>query len=142
MVYAHVRYLGKGKLFKVKAHYEKQYTVPTGELTRQLTQCYGSLELAEKLRRGFPRHYRDQCRGLLSLKKQFSESVLQEAGRIALENDCVKFGIIQSIARRLLGQHEAKAAQVKVPEGVQMPLDMELEERVLTYYSGVWGVSG
>jgi transposase len=98
-IYAHWKGYGKGRRFVLKEHYEKEHSVATGDLEKELAATYGSSRLVDALRARFPRHYREQLRGLIRLKRDYTAEELHEAADRAMFFSCVSFANISKILR-------------------------------------------
>jgi transposase len=135
LLYTHWRSLEKGKRFKVNAHYEKQYQVPTEQLTAELLSLYESLQLSEQLKKNFPRHYREQCRQIIALGKQYDRQILKQAVRRLIEHGCVSYKNLRVTARYLESRQTlSKTFNSHVDRDAQLPPDLGLEARPSDYY--------
>lgn len=134
-LYTHWRSLEKGKRFKISAHYQKQYSVPTEALTAQLLSLYASPELVEHLKKNFPRHYREQSRQIIALAKKFDLQILKQAIRRVVEHGCVSYGNLKATARYLESQKTlSQALRTTVNLEAELPADLGLETRQSDYY--------
>ena len=135
LLYTHWRSLEKGKRFKIDAHYEKPYRVPTEQLTAELLSLYESQALSEELKKNFPRHYREQSRQIIALGKQYDLGILKRAVRRLVEHGCVSYKNLKATAR-YLESHEALCQAVHNPVdwAAQLPPDLGLEVRSGAYY--------
>jgi transposase len=135
LLYTHWRSLEKGRRFKVAAHYEKPYRVPTEQLTAELLSLYENPGLDEQLQRDFPRHYREQSRQIIGLSQHHDREILKQAVCRLLEHGCVSYKNLKATVR-YLESHEAlsKALQNRVDNEAQLPPDLGLELRSSAYY--------
>lgn len=131
----HWRSLEKGKRFKIKGHYEKQYAVATEQLTAELLALYQNPQLIEQLKGNFPRHYREQSRQMIALAKQFDLEILKQAMGRLIKQDCLSYGNLKTTARYLESQETlSKALRSGVDLEAELPADLGLEVRSSDYY--------
>lgn len=139
---SHWRSLDRGKTFKRDEHYQRTYSVPTEELTRQVLARTDSPEWVRALREKFPRHYREQCRQVLALARKVDPEVLRQAVTRLLEHDCASYGNLKKTVAYLescaqlqkVGQHNQQLVR-------DLPEDLGVEGRSTAYYDQVWEVS-
>jgi len=98
-LYSHWRSRERGKTFKVREHYRREYTVPTAQLEAEVRGAYGDQGLLHALKKRFPRHYRDQLKGLIRLQRDTSAETLRRAAERALTFHCASLGNIERIIR-------------------------------------------
>lgn len=98
-VCAHWRAMGRGKRVIEKSHYERSYSVPTEALEREVLEIYLSQPLLRALKKRFPRHYREQMKGLIRLERDHTREALREAAHRALGFGCVSLGNIEKIVQ-------------------------------------------
>lgn len=137
-LWTHWRSLEKGKRFKVRAHYAKQYRVPTEQLTAGLLSLYEDPELIQQLKKNFPRHYREQSRQMIALAKQFDLEVLKQAIQRLIQQGCLSYGNLKKTAS-YLESHQAlwQALQTRIDLEAELPADLGLEVRSTDYYDRV-----
>jgi transposase len=99
LVWTHWRARGRGKRFIEKSHYERRYSVATEALEREVLEIYRNQALLQALRKRFPRHYREQMRGLIRLERDHTQEALREAALRAVGFGCVSLGGIEKIVR-------------------------------------------
>jgi transposase len=99
LIWTHWRATGRGKRFIEKSHYERQYSVPTEALEREVLEIYRNQALLTALKERFPRHYREQMRGLIRLESDHTQEALREAAQRAVGFGCVSLGGIEKIIR-------------------------------------------
>jgi hypothetical protein len=135
LLYRHWRSLEKGKRFKVQAHYAKTYPVSNEELCAQLLNQYESLELIAELKHNFPRHFREQARQILHLRRKFDRELIQAAIARILEHRCVSYRNLKKTVRFLASQQVLdEAIQTTIDLETQLPKDIGLEVRHANYY--------
>lgn len=96
-IWTHWRGSGRGKRLIERSHYEREYSVKTEVLEQEVLEVYESPVMLEVLRHRFPRHYREQLRGLLRLDRDHGREVLHEAARRAVSYGCVSLGNMERI---------------------------------------------
>jgi transposase len=132
---SHWRSLEKGKRFKVRAHYQKTYTVSTEELSAELSTLCKSPELVDELKQNFPRHFREQARQMIQLTRRFEPELIQKAVERILEYRCVSYGNLKKTVDYLASQESLQEAfRSSVELKAQLPPDMGLKTRQSTYY--------
>ena len=135
-LFRHVRYHGKGKRFLEKEHYQRKPRVDKEVLIQKMTALYGEPELIKRLEHQFPRHYREQCHGLISLGKRYEPGLLRRAAKRLLHHDCVSYRNMVRVLE-FLNTANSESEPFAPTVQVQMPLDLGLEERPPTYYDVV-----
>lgn len=134
-LHTHNRCLDKGKRLFFKEHYRKEHKVSTEELTVQLEAAYGRSDLGIALQESFPRHYREQCKRLISLADMFSKTILQEAAKQVLNHGCASYKNLKAVAAYLSLQGlEEKCPACRVKPDIRFPDDIGLTPRELAYY--------
>lgn len=98
-LYTHWRARTKGKTYKIKDHYKKVYAVSTALLEKQVVSIYDSRAVLKELKQRFPRHYREQLKGLIRLEKETPQETLRQALTRALVFNSVSLGNIERIIR-------------------------------------------
>jgi transposase len=132
-VCTHWRGSGRGKRFIEKSHYERQYSVPTEALEREVLEIYRSPALLKALKKRFPRHYREQMRGLIRLDRDHAREVLQEASHRAVSFGCVSLGDIEKIIQ---GVESGKRSIPLVTPNEGKPLGKDgARVREMAYYA-------
>lgn len=129
----HARCLEKGKRFLDREHYRRRARVSGQELEEKVLACYGSQAMLERLKKHYPRHFKDQYRGMLKLAEAYPRPSLETALRRLLHHDCLSYGNMKQL---LIKQEEEANREVELPVtlNIQMPLDLGLEERPISYY--------
>lgn len=134
-LHSHWRSHDKGKRFIVPEHYRRAHAESSEALIHRLTRVYGDAELAEALRRSHPRHFRDQCRGLIRLADQFPPGILREACRRVLRHGCASFGNLKKAALHL--RELGAVPETASPDAVAvapLPQNIGVEARPCAYY--------
>ena len=135
LLYSHRRSMEKGKRFKIRAHYEKTYTVSTEELSAQLLTLYESPELVAQLKQNFPRHFREQAHQTINLSGKFDRELVKEAIKRILEHHCVSYRNLKKTVRYLASEQDVKETiRTTIDLATQLPQDIGLEVRKATYY--------
>lgn len=135
-LWRHRRAQGRGKRIIEPSHYRKNYSVPTGELTRRLMEIYASEELAAELRKNFPRHYREQCKRLIALQQHFQKTLLRQACRRVLAYGCASYKNLKAAAEHLASQSEP-SSEIPAPDDCRLPEDVGVQPRESVYYDSL-----
>ena len=132
-IWTHWRGEGKGRRFIQKSHYEREHSVPTEELEKELMVVYGTNRMLDSLRSRFPRHYREQLRGLIRLGRDYATHELQAAAERALFFGCVSFGNIEKILRSVADSKPCRPlVKASLEKGVYV---LSSESRTMDYYT-------
>lgn len=130
-LFTHWRAYTKGKTYKIKAHYKKTYKVSTALLEKQVVSIYDSRAVLKELKQRFPRHYRDQLKGLIRLEKETPVETLRLALTRALVFNSVSLGKIEHIIRGI----DAEKINIPPVASVQgKPLSKGVRLRDMSYY--------
>ena len=73
----------------------------TLELTGRVLEVLPLVEWARALDRNFPRHYREQCRGVLALARRTDRNILLQAAQRLLDHDCVSYGNLKKTVKMM-----------------------------------------
>lgn len=132
---SHWRCYEKGKTIKDPAHYTKEYSVSTEELEAQVMALYGSKTLLEGCKARFPRHYREQLKGLIRMERDHAEEDLKQGALRAANFNCFSLSDMQKIVAAI----EANRASMPlrhVNGGASLPAG-DTEVRGLSYYEQI-----
>lgn len=127
----HWRSLSKGKRIIDGNHYEKAYTVPTSVLAQQAAVIY-SLEVVASIQNKYPRHFREQLKGLIRLAESHEKTTLRAAAEQTQRFKCSSYKNIKKTAAHLLDTN-SQIPQLGNFDG-QMAFDLGLENRPVDYY--------
>jgi hypothetical protein len=132
-IWTHWRGSGRGKRLIERSHYEREYSVRTEVLEQEVLEVYESPLMLEVLRHRFPRHYREQLKGLLRLDRDHAREVLHEAARRAVSYGCVSLGNVEKI---IAGVESGKRVMplARANQGKALGI-RSAEERTLSYYA-------
>lgn len=134
-IWSHWRCMEKGRCFTVKANYEKRYRIATEMLTTEVLRIYESQAMLNQLKRRFPRHYREQCQRLISLKQHHPLERLRQAAQRMAAYGCTSYKNVKKTAAALeAGVPMVSVAQIFVLPQLPLPLDLGLEDRPLAFY--------
>jgi len=134
-VYTHWRSLERGRRFALPATDRPRSTEQREELTRRLLEILPD-DWVRTLDRNFPRHYREQCRGVLALARKTDRQILLQAAQRLLDHDCVGYGNLKKAVAYLedLGTFPVPSDSAS-PD--RLPGDLGLEARPAHYYDAL-----
>ncbi len=139
-IYSHWRCGAHGKRIQLPEA-DRPAPKDTGEeLTERVLAVLPCPEWIEAVRRKFPRHYRDQCRGVLTLARKTDGAILLKAARRLLDHRCVGYGMLKKTVAYLEDLAAPAEAAARVSPG-ELPGDLGLEPRSVEYYDQVMEVT-
>lgn len=141
-IYTHWRGLDRGRRFALPASDRPRAAERREELTRRVLAVLPFPEWVRALDRNFPRHYGEQCRGVLALARKTDPHILMEAARRLLDHDCVGYGNLKKAVAYLedRGSFPHPVAPT-APSPGGLPEDLGLESRSADYYDRLLGVN-
>ena len=126
----------KGQIIKNNNHY-RDYRKPLEAISKEAVKLFDSLEasaiLILRLKVDNAAIARDQLRGLISLRKKYSDEIWQECLPLILELPRLRVSLIEAVLQNCQDRHKAKAAAAEYPENcisasqLDRPLDTYME---------------
>ena len=91
--------------------------------------------MVDELKENFPRHFREQARQIIQLRRKFDRQLIQQAVARILEHRCVSYRNLKKTVRYLASQQTRKEAfQTGLDLPAELPPDLGLETRRSSYY--------
>ncbi len=134
-IYSHFRCMERGQRIIEPSHYQRPYSISTEQLEQQVLDIYPFNEVFLFLKARFKRHYREQLKGIIGLKKRYPREVLENAIKRAIMFKCLSYGQVEKIAHILQSSPETlPEIMQKQAEIANIPIHYEIEKRPCSYY--------